>query len=66
MQFIKLVLMQLKVTVQIRGLSRWQQSQALSLPTASAGTPVYRPGQSEAFQVPMLGSWQVRSLAKKI
>ena len=36
----KFVLLQLKVTVQIRGLSQWQQSQAL--PTSSAGTPDYQ------------------------
>ena len=39
-QCIEFVLLQSKVTVQIRGLSQWQQSQAR--PTASAGTPIYR------------------------
>ena len=38
-QCIKFVLILLKVTVQIRGLSRWQQSRAL--PTTSAVNPVY-------------------------
>ena len=52
-QCIKFVLLQLKVTVQIKGLSRWQQSRAL--PTASAGTPVYwalgsQGPQSKAFR----------------
>ena len=39
MQCIKFVLLPLKVKVQIKGPSLWQQYRAL--PTASAGTPFY-------------------------
>ena len=59
-QCLNFVLIQLKVTVQIRGLSWWWQSQAL--PPASAGQARQFIGQSEAFRVPMWGSsgsWQV-------
>ena len=60
MQCIKFVLLPLKVTVQIRGLSKWQQSQAL--PTTSAGTPVDQAVWGFSSSNARLG----KSLAKKM
>ena len=58
MQCIKIVHLQLKVTIQIRGLSRWQQFRAW--PTSSAGTPVSRAVWTRIFELTGQGYHQPR------